>query len=61
MAPNLPTAAEKPCAKPRTREGKTSAGMMNVVAFGPKLKKNWSLFVLDDDSNWGEGKGRDGS
>jgi len=40
MAPDLPTAAERPCAKPLTRDGKTSAGMINVVALGPKLKKN---------------------
>ena len=41
IAPNLPVAAEKPCAKPRTRDGNTSAGIMKVVAFGPKLKKNY--------------------
>ena len=42
IAPNLPVAAEKPCAKPRTRDGNTSAGIMKVVAFGPKLKKNYN-------------------
>ena len=40
IAPNLPVAAERPCADPRTREGNISAGIINVVAFGPKLKKN---------------------
>jgi len=40
MAPNLPTAALTPCAKPRTRVGKASAGMMKVVGLAPKLKKN---------------------
>ena len=40
MAPALPTAAERPNAVVRTREGNTSAGMMNVVEFAPKLKKN---------------------
>jgi hypothetical protein len=43
MAPTLPVAAETPCADARTREGKTSAGIMKVVAFGPKLKKNLTL------------------
>ena len=40
MAPSLPVAALTPWAKPRTREGKTSAGIMKVVELGPKLKKN---------------------
>jgi hypothetical protein len=40
IAPSLPAAALTPWAKPRTRDGKTSAGMMKVVEFGPKLKKN---------------------
>jgi len=40
MAPNLPMAALTPCAKPRTRVGKASAGMMKVVRLAPKLKKN---------------------
>jgi hypothetical protein len=43
MAPNFPTAAEMPCAKPLTLDGKTSAGMINVVALGPKLKKNFHI------------------
>ena len=40
MAPTFPAAAEMPWPKPRTRVGKTSAGMMNVVALGPKLKNS---------------------
>lgn len=30
---------------PRTREGKHSPGMMNVVALGPKLKKSYEVLV----------------
>ena len=30
-APTLPDAAEKPCAKPRTRVGKTSDGTMKLA------------------------------
>ena len=40
MAPSFPEAALMPWPKARTRVGKTSAGMMKVVALGPKLKKN---------------------
>lgn len=41
-APTFPQAAEKPWAKPRTRVGKVSDGMMKVDALAPKLKKNCS-------------------
>lgn len=35
-APTLPDAAEKPCAKPRTRVGKTSEGTMKLAAKSDK-------------------------
>ena len=41
IAPALPDAAEIPCAVARNLVGKTSAGYAYVVAFAPKLKKNW--------------------
>jgi hypothetical protein len=40
MAPHLPTAADMPWAVARTRVGKTSTGMRNVVVAGPALRKN---------------------
>ena len=39
-APSLPMPALKPCPLERTRVGKILAGTVNVVAFGPKVKKN---------------------
>ena len=45
MAPIFPKAALVPWAKARTRVGKTSAGMIKVVALGPKLKKNYLVGV----------------
>ena len=48
MAPSLPVAADTPWPKPRTREGKTSAGTIKVVALGPKLKKNCRGKALAD-------------
>lgn len=40
MAPILPMAAETPWPVERYRVGKHSPGTINVVVFGPKLKKN---------------------
>lgn len=40
LSPILPDAALIPCEVDRYRVGKHSPGTMNVVALGPKLKKN---------------------
>lgn len=40
IAPSLPEAADRPWHVERYRVGKCSPGMMNVVVFGPKLRKN---------------------
>lgn len=45
-APSLPEAAEMPWAVVRTRVGKTSTGIMKVVAEGPQLRKNLRVSVL---------------
>jgi hypothetical protein len=37
MAPTFPAAAEMPWQVVRKRVGKTSAGVMNVVALGPGI------------------------
>jgi hypothetical protein len=46
MAPSLPAAAEMPWAVARYRVGKSSPGMMKVVALGPRPV---SPYVLSSD------------
>jgi hypothetical protein len=47
MAPSLPEAAEIPWAVARYRVGKSSPGMMKVVALGPSPVSQCALFLAE--------------